>query len=339
MTWLKRCVFLICIFALLGTNGQVQDRIEVVYTANDNLVGKNTSSMFDQNIQQGGYSLVAGLKKHVSAARFGATYVAWKVEAYDALGGSAQYKIRVAAGPTDISRANTLVDGGRHGDPALAKHGDRLICVWISQLARKLCLSSTSNGRTWTNPFGVDYPTSGIVLGIDLVDHSGSLYLAGVVRSSGVKKLFAVKLNVHPGGDAFNILNWNEDIVPTANPSDQHRVSIASNGNRLSLVYVQGNSIRITHFKQGSWSSPEIIQEFLSAQAVGGPSIAYCKRYCYICYPNGSILTVRKRHENANNWGPANLRVNDAQVQTSYGADIHKISVITGVSGCGCRNR
>lgn len=312
-----------------GANLQEVNRIEAVYTAANNLVGKNTGSMFDQSVQQGGYNLVEGLTRHVSAARFKKwlTYVAWKVEAYDALGGSPQYKIRVAACPTEVTRAYTLIDGGMHGDPVLAMYGERLICVWPSEYSSALYMRSTSDGRRWTETAAVPIPTYSRVHTIDLAVYDGKLWLVGVVGTPERECQFVTAIiQIHPDGDAFTLVDW-KTILAAANPSRDHRVSIASYGSRLSLAYVEGNSIRIVHLEGSSWSFPEIIHEFQSQEATS-PSIAYHNRYLYVCYPNGSILTVRRCHETWNNWRPDNLKVNDAQVQTNYGVDIHKISVL-----------
>ena len=274
--------------------------------------------------------LVEGLKAHVSAAQFNLlTFVAWKVVAYDALGGSPQYKIRVTAGPTKVRLARTLIDGGDHGNPVLTTYRDRLICMWPSAYGSVLYMSSTSGGRGWTEPATVSIPTDYYsVRTIDLAVYDEKLWLFGVVKGAKEKsQFFTAIIQIHPDGDAFTLMGWNEAILAVANPSPYHRVSLASSDTRLWLAYVEGNSIRIVHLEDSSWSFPEIIHEFHSQEATS-PSIAYCNNYLYVCYQNGSILTVRRRHETQSNWGLDNLKVNDAQVQANYGVDIHKISVI-----------
>jgi hypothetical protein len=305
-----------------------EERLEAVYVANGNVVAKNTGSMFDQSVQQGGYSLVSGLSDRVSVARFKSlTFVAWDVMARDATGGSPQDKIFVittlGGAASSAGSAATLISGGVNADPALAAHGNRLYCMW--GCGSDVCLSSTQNGSSWTAPIR-KAPPNGAVAGIDLAEHSGHLYLAGVVGASGSKTLFASQINVTSSGNDFFFAAGtpNADVVPGDHPSDAEGVSLTSDGTTLWLGYVQGTASRLTSFN-GSWSGAASV---IDGAAGSRPALAFARGSLYACYRNGAALTVRRRISGA--WEAGNPTVNDATANAALGIDCHKITVVTG---------
>ena len=114
-----------------GCNGlTAQRRLMAAYSAGGDLVTRQTgATVYATSTGQPSDRLVGfpNLNKRVSAAQFNRfIWVAWVVEAYDALGGAPLFKIRVSGIPGTASSQITIQDGGRNTEPALVVHQGRL---------------------------------------------------------------------------------------------------------------------------------------------------------------------------------------------------------------------
>jgi hypothetical protein len=307
-----------------------EDRLEAVYTANGNLVAKNTELMFNQSIQQGGYALLAGSPGVVSVTRKNtlSSSVVWDVEAYDATGGSPQFKIRViptlAGAATNMSGASTIIDGGRNTNPALAVLNDVLYVIW--ECDNGVCLSKSADGQNWSAAVSQQLP-NGTAKALDLIAYDGHLHVAGVNRVAGTNRLFAAQIHLPSTGNTFACGNVVDDVVPGDHPSSAEAVSLATDGSHLLLGYVRDNTSRLTTFDGTSWSlTSGLIHEF-SGGTASRASLAVVGNRLYACFRNGSVLSVKSRLLTANVWEPGSFHVNDAQADATAGIECQKIQV------------
>lgn len=275
-------------------------RLMTAYCIGNNIYSrslKENSVRFDESS-----ILCNNLVKNFSFTQYNnLIWLAWVVEAYDALGGAPLFKIRVTPCPADAVDAITIEEGGRIFDPTLIVYQDRLICLWIQD--DKIYIKSSNDGENWGLLKNCNMQSGRHLMTMNATIHNDKIHIGGITSSGD---LFIGRMNVQNN----NQLSWDATNIvtdPTVNPTKEEGVSIVSNGTDLFLGYGQGIYSRYAIISNGieEWSFGFVESEPTGIYTVTNgvrPALIYFNNKLFAIYKLQDNQIYMKYREN-NLWG------------------------------------